>query len=67
MIDYSREYKNFQDIYEALGQIPTMGNNTKIMAKIFDLYEETVRSVCGLLDRANEQLKDIENNKNKEE
>lgn len=61
MIDYSREYKNFQDIYEALGQIPTMGNNTKIMAKIFDLYEETVMSICGLLDNANEQLREKEN------
>ena len=61
MIDYSREYKNFQDIYEALGQIPTMGNNTKIMAKIFDLYEETVMSICSLLDNANEQLKEKEN------
>ena len=61
MIDYSREYKNFRDIYEALGQIPTMGNNTKIMAKIFDLYEETVMSICSLLDNANEQLKEKEN------
>lgn len=58
MIDYSKELKNFQDIFEALGQIPTMGNNTKIMAKIFDLYEETVISVCHLLDEANRELEE---------
>lgn len=58
MIDYSKELKNFQDIFEALGKIPTMGNNTRIMAKIFDLYEETVMSVCDLLDQANKELEE---------
>lgn len=53
MIDISAQITKFEEIFTALGEIPTKGNDTRLMARIFDSYEQTVKELVQIINEYN--------------